>query len=86
MARFNRSEIIGLVGIGVLLAAWLAVLVGPYFIPANWVPRAWILALIALPCAAILGVIAGRRASRWWYLLTGASLLSAGILLAGVAV
>ena len=81
-----QGKIVGIVGLAVLLASWTAVWAVPHLMPPQWVPRVWIVALLALACAIVLGVVAGRISSRWWYLVAGASFLSAVVLLASVAV
>ena len=79
-----QGKVIGTVGLAALLASWSAIWVAPHLLPPQWVPRVWIVALLALPCAIVLGVVAGRVSSRWWYFVAGAGLLSAAVLLAGV--
>jgi len=81
-----QGKIIGTLGLAALLVSWTAIWVAPHLMPPQWVPRVWIGVLLALPCAIVLGVIAGRISSRWWYFVAGAALLSGVVLLAGVAV
>ena len=82
-----RGEFIGIAGLIVLLASWIAIWVAPVVMPPPWVPRIWLLAImIALPFALVAGVIAARMASKWWYALAAAGFLSAVVLLADAAV
>ena len=85
MLKGNQGKIMGIVGLGALLASWVAIWGAPFLMPSKWVPRVWIVVLIALPCVIVLGVVAGRMSSRWWYFLAGAGLLSAAVLLASTA-
>ena len=76
----------GIVGLVVLLASWTTLLVAPHFTSPQWVPGVWIAVLIALPFTIVLGVVAGRMSSKWWYLVAGLGLLSLAFMLASVAV
>jgi len=69
-----------------LVCSWTAISFGPRVIPAEWVPYVWIAALIVLLCSTVLGVVARRSATRWWYLLVAASVISLAFLLASIAV
>ena len=87
MRNPDRGRMIGIVGLIALLVSWVGLWVAPTVFPPSWVPRVWLMTLaIELPCAVVAGVIAARMASKWWYILAGAGLLSAGVLLADVAV
>jgi len=87
MRNFDRGELIGILGIIVLLASWGGLWAAPYAMPPSWVPRVWLLTLaIELPCAVVAGAVAARTASKWWYILAGVAFLSAVVLLADVAV
>jgi len=87
MPRGHRGKIIGRAGLIALFASWAAIWVAPFVMPPPWVPRVWLVTIaIALPCAVVAGVIAARMASKWWYVLAGAGLLSAAVLLADLAV
>jgi hypothetical protein len=78
---------VGIVGTLIFVFAWLTLGAAPSLLPPPWVPRIWLLAIaLALPCAVIAGVVAGRMTSRWWYLLSAAGLISVAFLLANVAV
>jgi hypothetical protein len=76
----------GIVGLVVLLVSWTTLLVAPNFTSPQWVPDVWIAVLIALPFAIVLAVMAGRRSSKWWYLVAGLGLLSLAFMLGSVAV
>lgn len=69
--------IVGVIGVALFIASWIAVGLGGRFLPPTIVPRLWTIVLFAaLPAALILGVVAGWKGSRWWFLLCGMSLLS----------
>lgn len=87
MQRNETGKKIGLAGLVLLLSSWLAIYLAGRVMPNTWAPNVWLVILTtSLPCALIAGIIAGRMASRWWYFVSGMSLLTAGIMLAGVAV
>ena len=86
MQRGGRGKIVGIIGIITLLNSWAAIWFAPFLLPPQWVPRVWILVLIALPCAIGLGIVAARLSSKWWYFLAGAGFFTAVALLAGAAV
>jgi hypothetical protein len=81
-----KEKTLGIVGLIVLLASWMALWASPHLLRPQWVPNVWMAVLIALPCAIVLGIVAGRRSSKWWYFLSGAGLLSLAVMLASVAV
>ncbi len=81
-----KGKTIGIVGLVALLASWMALWGSPHVLRPQWVPDVWIAVLIALPCAIVLGIVASRRSSKWWYFVSGAGLLSLAIMLASVAV
>ena len=85
MQNSEKGKIVGIVGLVALIASWAAFLFAPHDMPAEWVPRLWMVALIVLTCSIVLAVVAGRMSSRWWYFLAAASFLSAAFLLAAVA-
>jgi hypothetical protein len=81
-----KGGTIGIVGLAVLLSSWLAMWIAPHLVPSSRVPSVWLIAMVALSCATVAGVIASRANSRWWYFLVGAAVLSLALLLASVAV
>jgi len=76
----------GLVGLVVLLVSWMTLLAAPHVISPRWVPGVWMAAMVALPSVVVLGIVAGRRSSKWWYLMASLGLLSFGFMVASVAV
>ncbi len=87
MQNPDRGKMIGIAGAISLVVSWLGLWVAPSVMPPSWLPRLWLLTLvIELPCAVVAGIVAARMASKWWYALVGAGLLSAVVLLADVAV
>ena len=82
----SKGKTIGIVGVVVLLGSWAALWVAPRFTPDHWVPHVWEAFLIAMSSVIVLGVVAGRMSSRWWYFVAGLGLLSVAFILASVAV
>jgi hypothetical protein len=86
MRNGNKGKAIGIAGLSALFASWLAISVGPHVLAPQWVPQIWLVTTaIALPCATLAGIFAALRTSRWWYVLAGASLISAALLLVSAA-
>jgi hypothetical protein len=87
MMNGDRGKIIGSAGLIALFASWAV-----FWLPRSWLARRWdpwliVLAIVlSAPGAAVPGIIAGRTASKWWYVLAAVGILSGAILLAGVAV
>lgn len=78
---------VGILGAGLLAASWAAVGLGGKLVPPTVVPHLWeVVLFVALPVSLILGVIAGWKGSRWWFLLSALSLLSEAFCLLSVAV
>ena len=75
-----------MVGSVALVATLAAISFGAYIVPDNWVPYVWLAATIAMAGSTILGIVSARSVSKWWYLLSAASLISLCALLAAVAV
>jgi hypothetical protein len=87
MSTHDRGTLVGFAGLIALIVSWMAVGAAPRVMSDAWVPRVWLVAtVVALPCAAVAGVIAARKTSKWWYALPAAALVSAAFLLAEVAV
>ncbi len=87
MSQDKRGRTIGIAGLAALIASWAAVQAAPVVVPPAWVPRVWIVTIVfTLPCVVVAGVTAARIASKWWYALAAAGLLSAAFLLVGAAV
>lgn len=86
MQNDDRGKMSGIVGLITLLTSWAAIWFAPILLPPHWVPRVWILVLVALPCAIGLGIVAARFSSKGWYFLVGAGFLTVTVLLAGAAV
>lgn len=87
MERHEKGQRIGIAGLLLLLASWLAIYLAGRVMPNTWAPNVWLITLtVGLPSALIAGIVAGRMASRWWYFVSGVSCLTAGVLLAGAAV
>jgi hypothetical protein len=85
--RKKRGKIVGISGLTALLASWAVFWIPPSALPRRYDPSLFLLAIILSGLgAAVLGVIAGRMASKWWYALAAAGFLSAGVLLADLAV
>lgn len=73
-------------GLVLLLASWATLWVGPNLTPAQWIPDEEIAALIAVSFAIVLGIVAGRISSKWWYLVACAGLLSLAVVLTSAAI
>jgi hypothetical protein len=85
--RKKRGEIVGIAGLTALLASWALFWIPRSALARHWDPWLFLSAIIlSAPGAAASGIIAGRTASGWWYILAGAGFLSAFVLLAGLAV
>ena len=81
-----HGNTIGIAGLFALVFSWVAILVGPSFVPPSSVPRVWLVTIVVvLPCAVVAGVLAARITSKWWYVLVGAGFLSVSFLLAALA-
>jgi hypothetical protein len=82
-----KGNAIGVSGVVALVTSWAAISVGPSIVPASWVPRMWLAIItVVLPGAVVAAFLAARMASKWWYVLAGAGLLSAAFLLAAIGV
>ena len=83
----KTSSTLGIVGVGILVASWVAVGLASKLLPPPFVPRIWTVVVFAiLPASLALGAIAGWRGGRWWFLLSVLSLLSEAFCLLSVAV
>jgi hypothetical protein len=77
----------GWTGVALLLASWTLLRLPSSLVTSRWDPWLFLIAIILSgPGAAVAGVLAARMASKWWYVLVGAGILSAAVLLAAVAV
>ena len=82
----NRGNKVGAVALILVIASWALLELSSSIMPPGWVPTVYLFTLILSgPVTIVLGIIAGRKASRWWYFVAVAGALSAAILLAGVA-
>jgi hypothetical protein len=74
---------IGLAALIVLLMCWSAIFAaGLTALPDGWGINIWIITLsMGLPSAFLAGFRAGWTGSRWWYLVSGASLATGGWML-----
>jgi len=86
MHSVKSAPTAGILSCAGLVCSWTAISFGPRVIPAKWVPYAWIVALVVLLCSTVLGIVAGRSTSKWWYLLVAAGMISLVVLLASIAV
>jgi hypothetical protein len=91
MPNTERAKTIGIAGLIALLASWTVLLFPWRILPSRYVPNGdpsllLLLLIILAGSAGITGIIAGRMASKWWYVLAGAGFLSAAVLLADLAV
>ena len=78
---------VGMIGVGLFAASWAVVGLGGRLVPPTVVPHLWTGVLFAaLPASLILGVVAGWKGSRWWFLLAGLSLLTEAFCLLSLAV
>jgi hypothetical protein len=83
--RRNRTgNLIGWVGLVLLLAAWASVWSTPGLSESRWVIRIFEGVAIVVLISLVLGILASRRASRWWYALVGAAFVSELILLGDI--
>jgi len=86
MKNGHKGNTVGIMDLIGLFTSWMAVWAAPYILAPRWVPHLWLVTIaIVLPCATVSGVLAARNSSRWWYVLAGASLLSAVLLIAATA-
>ena len=87
VAKRELAFIFGMSGVGLLVASWVVVGLGGKLAPVRAVPHLWTAVLLAaLPASLILGVLAGWKGSKWWFLVSGLSLLSEAFCLLSVAV
>ncbi len=85
--RAKRGKIVGISGLATLLASWVVFWIPTSALPHRYDPSLFLLAIILSGAgAAVLGIIAGRMASKWWYILAGAGFVTAAVLLADLAV
>ncbi len=83
----QKHVILGPSSLVLLLASWLALGLGSRLVPQQTVPHLWLAVLIVgLPASLVLGVLAGRGGSRWWFAVSGIVLLSEAFFLMSVAV
>ena len=82
--RAKRGKIVGISGLAALLAVfWIP----PSALPRRYDPSLFLLAIILSGAgAAVLGIIAGRMTSKWWYIVAGAGFVTVAVLLADLAV
>jgi hypothetical protein len=87
MINRDKGKVIGTAGLMALLASWAVFWVPHSVLARRWDPWLFLLAIIlSAPGAVVPGIIAGRIASKWWYVVAGAGFLSAAVLLADLAV
>jgi hypothetical protein len=87
MEIVQKHPILGPSSLVILLASWLALGLGGRLVPQQTVPHLWLAVLIiGLPASLVLGVVAGRSGSRWWFAVSGLVLLSEAFFLISVAV
>ena len=85
--ELSRAMVFGWAGLASLLASWAVFWLPHSMLPRHWAQWLYLLAIILSgPAAIILGIIAGRTASKWWYFVAVAGFLTVGILVAGLAV
>lgn len=77
---------IGYLSLIVLIAAWVAFWDPLRFWSSDWYPSIYEMAMIGTGLAAILGVIAGWKGSKVWYVPAGLNLATCALMLAGLAV
>jgi hypothetical protein len=81
MISVKRKSVLGWFGLAAATLAWASVFSTPW-VPEGWKLRIFALAAVAVLLSLFLSIIAGRKGSRWWYLLAAISLVSAFVLLA----
>jgi hypothetical protein len=91
MPNGERGKIIGVAGLIVLFASWIVLFFPWRILPPSYLTvkdPSWVLLVMSIfaGSAGIAGIAAGRTASKWWYLLSGAGFLTAAVLLADLAV
>ncbi|HKO19430.1 MAG TPA: hypothetical protein VJU82_11145 [Acidobacteriaceae bacterium] len=79
MIALGRNDVFGWFGLTMLVSAWLSVFSTPWF-AEIWKPRIFTLAATAVLVSIFLTIAAGRKGSRWWFLLLAISLVSEVIL------
>lgn len=86
MINRQKGNVLGIAALTALLLSW-----GVLWIVQCRLARrldGWLIliATILSVVAVVPSVVAGRMASKWWYAVAGAGLLSAALLLASLAV
>ena len=76
----------GMASVALLFISWVLIGLGTRFVSKNLVPYFWGGAVVfGVPGSIVLGVLAGRRGSRWWFVVAAVGLLSEALLLMSVA-
>ena len=86
MHNTKSAPAAGILSCAGFVCSWGAISFGPRIAPAKFVPYVLIAVLVVLLCSTLLAVVAGRFASKWWYLLVAAGVISLAVLLASVAI
>ena len=87
MQKHEKGHRVGILGLALFLASWIAIYLAARVMPYGWEPHIWFIVMtFGLPSALIAGIIAGRMSSRWWYCVSTISFLAEGMLIAALAV
>jgi hypothetical protein len=82
LRRNKTGNLIGWVGLVLLLAAWASVWSTPRLSESRWIIRIFAGAAVGALISFFLGIAASRKASKWWYALATAAFVSGLILFA----
>ena len=82
----TKATRIGWTGLVFLFVSWTLFCLPRSLLPRGLDPWLDLLPVLLSGPAAVMGFAAGRVASRWWYLVAGAGLVTAVVLLVEAAV
>ena len=82
MDRRSSGNILGVAGTILSAAPWFVLVFMANLYPPSGLRRVWAGAVLVGGCAIGLAVVAGRRSSRWWYVLAAGACISELILTA----
>ena len=86
MANAKRQMVIGIAGVVALVGSWTVLFFPWRILPPRYDSLLLLSIIILAGSAGIAGIVMGSKTSTWWYVLAAAGFLTAGMLLAGLAV